>query len=163
MRWVICPRISVANYSLRAQVEVSRLTMPTATEPNHLRPGSERNFGLVFSGFFALMGCWPLIRGEAPKWIPLGIAAGFAIAAFATPSVLRPFNLIWFHFGLLLHRVMSPLVMGLVFFLCVTPIGWLTRCLGKDPMALRPDREAKSYWVIRDPPGLSPASLKKQF
>jgi hypothetical protein len=128
-----------------------------------LKPGSDRNFGFVFAAVFALISCWPLIHGEAPRWIGLGFAAAFGVAAVARPSLLRPLNLAWFRFGLLLHRVVSPLVMGLVFFLCITPMAWLMRLRGKDPLGLARGSEAKSYWIVREPPGPSPTSLRNQF
>jgi hypothetical protein len=140
--------------------------MATATEPaqaRDLKPGSDRNFGFVFAAVFALIGCWPLVHGQAPRWLILGLAAALAVAAAAVPSILRPLNLVWFRFGLLLHRVVSPLVMGLVFLLCVTPIAWLMRLLGKDQLGLHRNSAAKSYWIMREPPGPSPTSLKNQF
>ncbi len=66
-------------------------------------------------------------------------------------------------FGLLLHRVVNPLTMGVIFFFTVTPIALMFRILGKDPLRLKLDPEAKSYWIYRDPPGPRPDSMKQQF
>ncbi len=128
-----------------------------------VRPGSDRSFGVVFAVVFAIIGCWPLLRGETPYWTILAIAAAFALAALVAPRLLRPLNWIWFRIGLLLHSVMSPLVMGAVFFLCVTPIGVVMRLLGKDVLALRRQAERSTYWIVRDPPGPGPDTMKNQF
>ncbi|MBF0285383.1 MAG: hypothetical protein HQL51_13105 [Magnetococcales bacterium] len=128
-----------------------------------MKPGSERSFGLVFTAFFALVGGWPLLHGGVPRlWA--GVAAGvFLVLALAWPRGLAPLNRLWFHFGLLLHRVMTPLVMGILFFAVFTPMGVVMRLLGKDPLRLRLDPKASSYWIPRDPPGPAPESMKHQF
>lgn len=131
--------------------------------PEETRLPSERSFGLVFTAFFLLVGCWPLLHGQMPKPIPLILAAVFAVLAFAMPAVLRPLNIVWAWIGHLLHKIVSPLVMGAVFFLCMTPIGLLMRVLGKRPMALERDPGVASYWIVRDPPGPAPETLRNQF
>jgi hypothetical protein len=133
------------------------------TSHNEVKMGSERSFGLVFAGFFALVGLWPLLGGEAPRNWALGLGALFLLLAFAAPKLLTPLNKLWFKFGLLLHHIVNPLVMALMFFVVIMPIGLLMRIFGKDPLRLRFDREAKSYWIPRDPPGPAPESLKNQF
>ena len=95
-------------------------------------------------------------------WL-LAAAAMFAIAALAAPAVLHPLNVAWHRIGLVLHKISSPIIMGLLFFLVITPIGLLMRALGKDMLRLRVDLEAQSYWIRRDPPGPSGASMKEQF
>jgi hypothetical protein len=77
--------------------------------------------------------------------------------------LLRPFNRLWFRFGLLLSRVVNPLVMGLLFYFTVTPIGLIMRALGKDPLRLRFDRGARTYWIDRQPPGPEPETMRQQF
>src|ERR1700722_459732 len=118
--------------------------------------GSDRNFGLVMAGFIGFLGSLPLLRGHAPHWIYLAVAAVLAALAIIAPRVLFPFNYVWFRFGLLLHRIVSPLVIGAVFFLCVTPIGVIMRLLGKDVLSLRRRADLPSYWITRDPPGPEP-------
>ena len=127
------------------------------------KPGSDRNFGLVMAGAAAILGALPLLRGAVPHWYLLGIAAVFAALALAVPRVLFPLNYLWFRFGLLLHRVISPIVIGAVFFLCVTPTGVVMRWLGKDLMQLRRRDDLSSYWFVRDPPGPAPGTMKDQF
>ena len=77
--------------------------------------------------------------------------------------MLAPFNALWFRFGLLLHRVVSPVILALLFFTTVAPVGLLMRAFGKDPLRLKKDRAADSYWILREPPGPSPESMKQQF
>ncbi|CDL00684.1 conserved protein of unknown function [Magnetospirillum gryphiswaldense MSR-1 v2] len=125
--------------------------------------GSERSFGIVFAVVFALIGLWPLKAGGDMRLWALGLAALFLVVAFVAPKLLKPLNLLWFKFGLLLHKIMTPLIMGLLFFLTVTPVGMLMRATGKDPMRLKRDPDAASYWIDRDPPGPKPASMKNQF
>ena len=123
--------------------------------------GSERNFGLVFAVVFALVGLWPILGGNGMRIWALAVAAVFALLAFVRPSVLRPLNLAWFRFGLLLGRIVSPVVMALIFFVAVTPTALVMRMFGKDVLQLRFDREAKSYWIGRED---DPAtSMKNQF
>ena len=100
--------------------------------------------------------------GQVRIWA-IGIAAAFAVVALARPGVLAPLNRLWTRFGLLLHKVVSPLIMGMLFYLTVTPIGLLMRAMGKDPLRLRPDPDAASYWIERDPPGPPPETMKNQF
>ena len=125
---------------------------------------SERSFGWVFTTVFVLIGLFPLL-GEAPAvraWA-LGVAVLLAVVTLTRPSLLAPANRLWARFGLLLHHIVNPLVMGVIFFLVVTPIALLMRLLGKEPIDLRFDPRAASYWVKRDPPGPAPDSLRNQF
>ena len=83
--------------------------------------------------------------------------------AFVRPAWLAPLNRVWFKFGLLLQRVVNPLVMAVIYFAVVTPTGLIMRALGKDPLHLRYDPDARSYWIPRDPPGPERESMKNQF
>ena len=83
--------------------------------------------------------------------------------AIAWPMVLAPLNRAWFRFGLLLHKVMSPLVMGILFFVVIMPIGLFMRLGGKDIINQKLDRQKATYWVDRDPLGPAPETMKKQF
>lgn len=128
-----------------------------------VKVGSDRSFGLVFAALFALVALAPLLHRHEPRLWALGPAAAFAVAALAAPRLLRPLNLLWFRFGLLLHHVVTPVVMGLLFFVAVTPVGVAMRLTGKDPLRLRRAGSAASYWIPRQPPGPDPASMKHQF
>ncbi len=125
--------------------------------------GSERAFGLVFGGLFALLSglAWWNGGGLAIYW--LGASVLVFIAALFAPRLLVPFNRVWFRFGLVLNAIVSPVFLGLLFYLTITPIGWLMRLSGARPLNLKFDRAAQSYWIARDPPGPPPASLKNQF
>ena len=124
---------------------------------------SERGFGLVFAGFFTLLGASSVYNGgdRWHYWLPL--AALFAVLAYAAPHVLAPLNQLWAKFGLLLHLIISPLILGVLFYFVVAPIGFLMRLTGKDPMRRKFEPVAKSYWIVREPPGPVPETFKKQF
>ena len=128
-----------------------------------VKGGSDRAFGLVFTVVFAIVAGWPLLDGNPLRWWALVPAAGFLAAALIRPALLAPLNRLWTRFGLLLHRVVNPLVMGVMFFLLITPMGLALRLLGKDPMRLRRDPAAASYWIAREPPGPAPETMKQQF
>lgn len=132
-----------------------------------VKAGSERSFGLVFAGVFIIIALWPLLSsfgqsGSVRIWA-LIVAAFFATCALILPRALAPLNKLWFGFGMLLHKIVNPLVMGLLFFVTVTPIGLLMRALGKTPLELGFDKSAESYWIPRTPPGPAPDTMKRQF
>jgi predicted membrane metal-binding protein len=133
------------------------------TDQDDVQIGSEKGFGIVFAVVFLIVALWPLpFGGEVRLWA-LAVAALLLVIAFAVPRLLSPFNRVWFRFGLLLHKIVNPVIMGLIFFGAVLPTGFLMRLFGKDPLRLGFDREAASYWIDRDPPGPDPSSMRNQF
>ena len=128
-----------------------------------IRVGSPRVFGFVFAVVFVIVSLWPLLNGAPVRLWAVGLACGFATAAIIKPGRLQPLNRIWFRFGMLLHKVVNPLVMGLLFFVTVTPIALIFRLIGKDPLNRTPDPNCESYWIERDPEELSPDSMRNQF
>ena len=130
---------------------------------HEVKTSSDRSFGLVFTAVFAAIGMWPLVDGGAARWWAIGVAAAVATVAILRPAALAPFNRLWTRLGLLLHRIVNPLIMGLLFFFVVTPTGLLLRLFGKDLLRLRRDAAAASYWIERDPPGPAPDTMKNQF
>ena len=124
---------------------------------------SDRWFGLVFAGFFTIVGVLPILHGRPLHIWALALAGAFLTIALALPALLSPLNKLWTKFGLLLHSFMSPIALGILFFAVVTPTGLLMRLLGKDPLRLRMDKAATSYWIARKPPGPTAESLKNQF
>jgi len=126
-----------------------------------LTPGSARQFGLVMAVFFAILFSIALWRG-AWAWAAFwsGFVALFSLSALIAPRTLDPLNRLWFRFGLLLHAIVNPIVMGLMFFVVITPIGLLMRTLGKRPIPLRPDRATASYWLSRE---TAPGPMTKQY
>jgi hypothetical protein len=125
--------------------------------------GSDRSFGLVMAAALAavtLLNVWH--AGRLWLWTS-GPAALFLLAGLLRPSVLHSLNLLWLRFGLLLHRVVNPIVMALLFYGTVLPTGLVMRMMGKDPLRLKQEPEADSYWIARQPPGPSPETMKDQF
>jgi len=132
-----------------------------------VKVSSERSFGLVFMVVFAIIAFWPLLTmsdedGAVRVWALIA-AAFFGVTALTMPRLLAPLNKLWFKFGHVLHLIVNPLIMGLLFFITVTTIGLLMRVLGKTPLKLGFDKNAKSYWISRTPPAPSPDSMKRQF
>ena len=128
-----------------------------------VKVSSERSFGLVFAGFFALLGALSLYSGAERwhYWFPL--AGVFAVLAYAAPRLLAPLNRLWAKVGLLLHMVISPVILGILFYVCVTPIGVLMRISGRDPLRRKFEPAAKTYWITREPPGPAPETFNNQF
>ncbi len=124
---------------------------------------SDRSFGFVFAVVFVLIGLWPLMHGREPRWWAFAIGAAFAAIAVALPRLLGPLNVLWTRFGLLLGRIVSPIALGVLFYLVIAPLGLFIRLAGKDPLRLKRDLEATSYWIAREPPGPPPASMTRQF
>lgn len=125
--------------------------------------GTERNFGIVFAVVFSIIGLLPLFHGGIVHWWALGISAAFLICAFFAPRLLRPLNVLWFKFGLLLHHVVNPIVMGALYYVGVVPMGLILRMLGKDLLRLKIDKAATSYWLPRDRPAPPPGGMTRQF
>ena len=124
---------------------------------------SERSFGLVVGGVLLGIGAWPLLLGRPGRPWPAAIGAVLAVAALLLPRLLVPLNRAWTALGWALHRVVSPLVMGAIFFGVVWPIGLSLRLAGKDLLRLRREPGAPSYWIPREPPGPAGESMRQQF
>jgi hypothetical protein len=124
---------------------------------------SNRAFGLVFAVVFVIIGLWPWLFGGQVRIWSVVVGTVFLVVAWLWPAALASLNRVWTRFGLLLHRIVSPVVLGVMFFVVVTPMGLVMRALGKDPLRLRFDRGAQSYWVDRRPPGPAPDTLNNQF
>jgi predicted membrane metal-binding protein len=135
------------------------------TRKETVQGSSDRSFGLVMAGFFALVALFPLLHSplSSIRWWALVVAAAFLALALLWTGPLRPLNRGWLKLGLLLSKIVSPIVMMVLFYATVTPIGVLMRWAGKDPLRLRRDAAATSYWIPREPPGPAPNSMKQQF
>jgi hypothetical protein len=135
-------------------------------QPQHSSPpasASNRSFGVVFTVFFGIIGLLPLLGAHSVRVWALVLSGVFMVLTLVAPGYLAPLNRLWARFGALLHRIVSPIALAVLFFLVVTPIALLMRILGKDPLRMRLDPQAQSYWIVRDPPGPKSDSLKDQF
>jgi hypothetical protein len=125
-------------------------------------PGSDRTFGLMMAAALSavsVLNGWHL--GRLWPWTSVA-AVVFLLAACLRPSALHPLNLVWLKLGLILHRVVNPIVMGLLFYGTIYPTGLAMRMRGRDLLRLKRDPSADSYWIAR-PPGPAPETMKDQF
>ena len=118
---------------------------------DNIKIGSNRSFGIVFFIVFLLIAIYPLINNEGLRIWSIIIAIFFLILGLINSKVLTPFNKLWFKFGLLLGKIISPIIMGVVFFLVVTPIAFIMRIIGKDLLNLKFNKN-KSYWIEKTGP-----------
>ena len=125
--------------------------------------GSDRNFGLLLGAALVVIGLWPLWHHQTVRWWALASALACGAVAVAAPARLAPLKRVWMTFGMLLGKLVSPVVMAALLYLVVTPVGLLQRLFGRDPLHLKWDREAQTYWQFRQPPGPRPDSMTNQF
>ena len=121
--------------------------------------GSNRSFGIVFFVVFLIIATYPLINGDELRLWSLIISIIFLFLGLVNSKILNPLNKLWFKFGIFLGKIISPLVMGIIFFLVVTPIGLLMRLLNKDLLNLRFNNNG-SYWIEKIEPK---SKMKNQF
>ena len=126
---------------------------------NKIKLGSNRSFGIVFFVVFLLIALYPLTYGGEIRIWSLIVSVIFLILGLLNSKILAPLNKIWFKFGILLGKIVSPLIMGIIFFLVVTPIGFIMRLLGKDLLNLKYNKN-KSYWIEKNGPK---SKMKNQF
>lgn len=127
-----------------------------------IKRGSERGFGLLFSGVFLFIGFSPIFRSQHVRWPSVIVGALFGLVAMFRPRVLAPANQMWFRLSLAMGKIVTPFLLGLFFFLFVTPFGMMARFFRWDPMRRKYNRHA-SYWILREPPGPPPESIVNQF
>ena len=125
-----------------------------------IKISSNRSFGIVFFVVFLIISLFPLIKGNDLRIWSLLISLMFLVLGLMNSSILGPLNKLWFKFGLLLGSFISPIVMGFVFFLVVTPIGLFMRLLGKDLLNLKKKNNLRSYWIEKTGPK---SKMKNQF
>ena len=126
---------------------------------NNIKISSNKSFGIVFFIFFLAISLWPLINGENLRLSFLAISIIFLILGTVNSKILTPLNTLWFKFGLFLGKVVSPIVMGVIFFLVVTPTGIIMRLIGKDLLNLKKNN-SNTYWLEKNN---SNNSMKNQF
>jgi hypothetical protein len=126
---------------------------------NKIKIGSNRSFGIVFFIVFFIISLFPLLKGNDIRIWSLLVSLIFLALGLINSNILSPLNKLWFKFGLLLGNFISPIVMGLVFFLVVTPTGLFMRFIGKDLLNLK-KKNVKSYWIDKTGPK---SKMKNQF
>ena len=126
---------------------------------DEIKISSNRSFGIVFFIVFLLIGTYPLLNNDHVRIWSLIISIVFLILGLLNSKILLPLNKIWFKFGILLGKIISPLIMGLIFFVVVTPIGLLMRLFNKDLLNLKFNK-SKSYWIEKSDPK---SKMKNQF
>ncbi len=124
---------------------------------------SDRSFAITFAAVFTLIALAPLVHNKPARYWGLGVAALFLIVAAAKPGLLNRPNRAWMRLGLLLSRVVSPIVMALMFYLAITPVAWVMRIFGRNSLDLGWEPAKPSYWIERDPRGPAPESMSQQF
>ena len=126
---------------------------------DEIKIGSNRSFGIVFFVVFLLIALYPLLKESDLRIWSLVISFIFLALGLSNSNLLTPLNKLWFKFGLFLGKIISPLIMGFIFFAVVTPIGILMRILGKDLLNLKYNKK-KSYWIEKTGPK---SKMKNQF
>jgi len=120
---------------------------------------SNKSFGIVFFIVFLLISTYPLINDESVRIWSLVVSLIFLILGIINSNILSPLNKLWFKFGIFLGKIISPIIMGIIFFLVVTPIGLIMRLIGKDVLNLKYSNH-KSYWIEKTGPK---SKMKNQF
>lgn len=126
---------------------------------NEIKISSNKSFGIVFAIVFFLIALWPIIKSDDIRIWSLIVSIIFLILGIMNSSILTPLNKIWFRFGIFLGNLIAPVVMGIIFFFVVTPIGLIMRLLGRDLIKLKKNNE-NSYWTEKKD---TKSSMRKQF
>jgi len=105
----------------------------------------------------------PLLHGQTPRWWATGVTAAFALVALVKPAILAGLNRLWIKLGILISKIVSPIALAILFYSVLTPVGAMMKLAGKDPLRLKFDPDADSYWIPRKPPGPPPDSMTNQF
>ena len=127
---------------------------------DNIKIGSNKSFGIVFFLVFLLISIYPLTNNENVRYWSLIVSLIFLILGLLNSAILSPLNKLWFKFGIILGKIVSPLVMGIIFFLVVTPIGLLMKIFKKDLLNLTFNDKKKTYWIEKTEPK---SKMKNQF
>ena len=125
-----------------------------------IKISSNRSFGFVFFVVFLIVALWPLKYGEDSRLWSLSLSIIFLILGVLNSKLLTPLNKLWFKFGIFLGSIVSPVVMGMVYFIVVTPVGIFMRLLGKDLLKTSKAKNTSTYWIKRIN---KQSTMKKQF
>ena len=124
-----------------------------------IKISSNRSFGIIFFIFFLILTTYPLLKGEDLRLWTLVISLVFLILGLLNSKILTPLNRLWFKFGLLLGRIASPIIMGIIFFFIVTPTGLIMKLFRKDLLNLKYNQD-QSYWIDKNGPK---SKMRNQF
>jgi hypothetical protein len=124
---------------------------------------SARAVGLVWAGFLAVLGIAPLAHGGAARIWALAVALAFLLIALLAPRLLAPFARLWSSIGTALHHLTNPIILFLLFTLAIVPVAALMRLFGHDPLRLRRDPQARSYWIPRAPKPVTLDALRNRY
>ena len=130
------------------------------TSKSKIKISSNRTFGLVFFVVFLIIALWPLKSGEEFRLWSLVLSIIFFILGVLNSKLLTPLNRLWFKLGMFLGSIVSPIVMGMVYFIVVTPTGLFMRLLGKNLLKISKEKHTSTYWMKRNK---QQSSMKKQF
>ena len=126
---------------------------------DNVKINSNRSFGIVFFVIFLIISLYPLLNKDDFRIWSLGVSLIFLFLGLINSNILTPLNKMWFRFGMTLGKIVTPIIIGAIFFLVVTPIGFIMRIIGKDLLNLKFNKE-ESYWIKK----LDPKSkMKNQF
>jgi hypothetical protein len=128
-----------------------------------LKLPTDRSFGFTFAVVFALLGGWLLWKASPWGIYALGASAAFAVLAVVVPKILHPLNVVWMRFAALLNMVVTPIVMGVIYFGIFTPVALVFRIKGRDALRRSFERDGATYWIDRTPPGPDGQTLPRQF
>tara|TARA_B100001765_G_C19298448_1_gene247613 strand:- start:89 stop:484 length:396 start_codon:yes stop_codon:yes gene_type:complete len=130
------------------------------TQKTKIKISSNRNFGLVFFAVFLIVSIWPLMDENSIRIWSIIISIIFLILGLLNSKILSPLNRLWFKFGMFLGSIIAPIVMAVVFFIVVTPIGLFMKIMNKDLLNKKYDKKKISYWIKYNKPN---STMKKQF
>jgi hypothetical protein len=130
-----------------------------------VKGGSDRAFGLTVGGILLAIGVWRAVFGGIGwmEWVLAVVGGGLVALGALSPATLGPLNRLWTRLGVLLSKVVSPVALALIYGVAIVPIGLIRKALGHDPLRLKLDPAADSYWIRRDPPGPDPRTMTNQF
>ena len=127
---------------------------------NEIKLSSNKSFGIVFFIVFFIIALWPLKSGSDIRIVPLLISLIFLILGLINSNLLKPLNIIWMKFGLMLGKFMNPIIMGLIYYLTVVPTGLILKILNKNLLNIKKKNDQKSYWIKKEK---SQSTMKNQF
>ena len=125
-----------------------------------IKTSSNKNFGLVFFVIFMTIALWPLLNDENIRIWSVIVSIIFLILGLFNSKILTPFNKLWMRLGIFLGAIVSPIVMGIVYFAVITPIGLIMKLFGKDVLNLKIDKNKNTYWTLKKK---IPSKMKDQF